>query len=123
MSGPLVPSPAVVLVEDDPAVLNSLRFAFELEGFHVSAYDSAEALLAAGPLPERACLVVDQRLPGMDGLSLLRCLRELDGALPALLITTSTRDLARRAANAGVPLVDKPLVTDKLVEEVRRQLA
>jgi len=113
----------VVLVEDDPAVLASLRFAFELEGFHVYAHDSAEALLDAAPPPRPACFVVDQRLPGMDGLTLVRRLRAQDPDVRAFLITTTNNDIARRAAREGVPIIDKPLVTETLVAEVRRALA
>jgi two-component system C4-dicarboxylate transport response regulator DctD len=123
MPGPDPDTQIVVLVEDDPAVLASLRFAFELEGFLVFAHESAESLLAAGPPPRPACFVIDQRLPGMDGLSLVRRLREYDSTVRALLITTSNTDIARRAAGERVPIVDKPLVTETLVAEVRRALA
>ena len=122
MLGPNPTAQTVVLVEDDPAVLSSLTFAFELEEFVVHAYDSAEALLAANP-PAGACFVIDLRLPGMDGLALVRRLREHDHTVPALLITTSNSDIARRAAIDGVPIVDKPLVTEHLVAEVRRALS
>jgi FixJ family two-component response regulator len=123
MSGPPIDSPRVVLVEDDPDVLSSLKFAFELEGFSVSSHDSAESLLKAGPLPDHACLVVDYRLPGMDGLAMIRRIREHDRDVPALLITTLNPEVARRAADDGVLIVDKPLVTGALVDAVRRRLA
>lgn len=123
MLGPTPVVQTVVLVEDDAAVLASLRFAFELEGFRVDAHDSAESLLAASPPARPVCFVIDQRLPGMDGLTLARRLRERDGALRALLITTSNSEIVRRAARDGIPIVDKPLVTETLIAEVRRALA
>jgi two-component system, LuxR family, response regulator FixJ len=113
----------VVIVEDDPAVLASLTFAFEVEGFSVRAHASAEALLAEGPPPARACLVVDYRLPGVDGLELLRILREQGRGRSALLIATSDANLHRRAAAADVEIIEKPLLSDVLIEKVRGRLS
>ena len=109
----------VILVDDDSDVLNSLRFAFEIEGFEVDAHASAESLLARGVLPRDGCLVVDQRLPGMDGLELVSRLRERGSRLPSILITTPTADVIRRASAAGVTIVEKPLLCDTLVGRVK----
>ena len=58
LASPLAP-PVVIVVDDDPDVLGSLKFSFEVEGFAVQAHDSAEALLD-GDLPSKnACLVLD----------------------------------------------------------------
>ena len=117
-AGPV--SPMILLVEDDPAVRASLKFALELEGFGVDAYASAEALSEAGPLPETGCLVLDYRLPGMDGLSLLALLRGREVDMPAVLITSNpTAAIRRRAAAAGVAIVEKPLMGDALADCVR----
>jgi FixJ family two-component response regulator len=118
LASPLAP-PVVIVVDDDPDVLGSLKFSFEVEGFAVQAHDSAEALLD-GDLPSKnACLVLDQKLPGMDGLELLRRLRSRGDALPAVLITTPNAETKRRAALAGVPIVEKPLLCETLVDQVR----
>ena len=109
----------VILVDDDSDVLNSLKFAFEIEGFQVRSHASAEHLLDDGPLPERGCLVLDQRLPGMDGLSLIDRLRLEGSAMPAILITTPSAEIVRRAALAGVEIVEKPLLCDTLVSKVK----
>lgn len=111
--------PLLVLVDDDPAVLGSLSFAFETEGFAVQAYPDAESLLADGA-PSCACLVLDQRLPGISGLDLLERLRAQGQSAPAVLITThpsrATRD---RAEAAGVEIVEKPLLGETLARHVR----
>ena len=67
---------AVVVIDDDPAVLGALKFALELEGFSVAAYRSGSELLAEAELPESGCLVIDFKLPDMDGLSLLAALSD-----------------------------------------------
>lgn len=114
------PRPGVILVDDDPAVAHALEFAFGLEGFDVRAYRDGESLLQAGVRPDAGCLVVDYALPGMDGLDLLERLRAADVTLPAILITTNPRAALRlRAAAAGVPIVEKPLLSDALLDSVR----
>jgi FixJ family two-component response regulator len=116
--------PAILLVEDDPAVVNALTFSLELEGFDVCAYADGEALLASTPLPTRGCLVLDYNLPGIDGLDLLERLRAAEVNLPAILITTNPRRALRlQAAIAGVRIIEKPLLTDALRDSVRNALA
>ena len=115
--------PSILLVEDDPAVVNALTFSLELEGFDVCAYVDGEALLASLPLLMRGCLVLDYNLPGIDGLDLLERLRAAEVTLPAILITTNPRKALRaRAALAGVQIVEKPLLTDALRDSVNAAL-
>lgn len=116
--------PAVILVDDDPAVTHAMQFSFDLEGLDVRSYKDGESLLATGILPESGCLVLDQNLPGMDGLALLERLRANGVRLPAILITTNPRTALRdRAAAAGVPIIEKPLLTDALLTTVRTALS
>ena len=123
MPDPKAPStPEVVIVEDDADLLRALTFAFETEGFGVESYPSAEALLERPTLPEHSCLVLDYWLPKMNGLALLGRLREQGCELPAILITTPTREIERRAALASVSIIDKPLLNNALVAKVRQLL-
>ena len=112
----------VILVDDDPDVLRSLRFAFEVEGFDVSAFSSGEVLLAQPHIDPNACLVLDLHLEGVDGLTLLEGLRAVGHRHPAILITTPNDAVLARAARAGVGVIEKPLLCDSLVGEVRRLL-
>jgi len=112
--------PIVAVVDDDPAVCNSLKFSLELEGFVVRIYRSASELLAADQFRECGCLVVDQRMPEMSGMDLIARLREREIATPAILIVSHLNAaLGARAASANVPIVEKPLLSNALVEKIR----
>jgi two-component system, LuxR family, response regulator FixJ len=120
------PTPAksvVIVIDDDPAVRNSLKFALEIEGFCVRVYRSGAELLDDNELPLRGCLVVDYNLPGMNGLDFLDLLHERNVTLPAILITTHPTAIIRdRAASAGVDLIEKPLLTDTLFQRIHSTL-
>ena len=68
--------PSILIVEDDHSLLSALTFALETEGFDVRPYHDGDSLLAETRRTEVDCLVIDLKLPGMDGLSLLATLRE-----------------------------------------------
>jgi len=114
----------VLIIDDDPAVRNSLKFALEVEGFSVRAYQTGAELLKDADIPDDGCLVVDYKLPEMNGLDLLVELRRRKVDLPAILITTHPNAAVRdRAAKAGVPLIEKPLLNDTLFQGIRTALA
>lgn len=116
--------PTIVIIEDDLAVCNSLEFSLGLEGYLVRAYSTAAELLQETELPEKGCMIIDYRLPGIDGLELLSRLRKRNIALPAILITTRPSGNVRvLAARAGIPLIEKPLLTEDLFQCIRAALA
>ena len=119
----MTPAPLLVLVDDDPAVVASLIFSLELEGFAVEAFDSGEMLVAQATLANPACLVIDYRLADIDGLSLLRMLRERGETCPSVIITTNpTRSVRQRTADAGAMLIEKPLLGDGLTAAIRHSI-
>jgi len=114
------PRSVVIVVDDDPAVRNSLKFSLEIEGFTVRLYASGSELLGERDIADCSCLVIDQRMPGIAGLDLISRLRDQSISTPAILITSHPNaELARRAAGAHVPIVEKPLLGDALVEHIR----
>lgn len=115
------PSQHLVVVDGDLAIRSALTFSLELGGFAVDSYPSGEALLQARALPTDACMIIDYELPGINGLQLLRALRLRHVTSPAILITTNpTRRLQAEAQAAGVPIVEKPLLTEDLEQTVHR---
>lgn len=115
--------PFVLIVDDDAAVRTSLAFSLELEGFRVRTFDTAEALLTSDLPVDNACLVLDERLPGVSGLQALSQLRRREVTLPALLITSNPSPATRAAAGiAGAPIVEKPLIGEALSLAIRAAL-
>jgi len=74
-------------------------------------------------LADCTCFIIDQKLPGMSGLELVAALRRQHVDVPAILITTHpTIILRERAARAGIPIVEKPLLGNALLERVQAAL-
>lgn len=122
-SDPSLP-PRVIIVEDDTALSGALQFSLELEGFSVEVCGSGEDLLALDLPLRRACLVIDQGLPGVAGIEALIRLRRRGVGLPAIIITTHPEDHLKRAAHrAHASVVEKPLLGDGLISEIKGLLA
>lgn len=122
---PTAPGPAtIVVVDDDQALLNALRFDLELEGFNVQTHPAA-ALLSLDRLPkDNGCLVIDYRLPDVNGLELLQRLRDGGVGLPAILITSHpSKAVQAGAAFLGGSIIEKPLLGDTLLAGIRAALA
>lgn len=114
----------VCIVEDDAAVRNALKFALEVEGLSVRTYDGPVSLLEDRHLPPFGCLIVDYRMPVMDGLELTAALRERGLNGPAIMITgRANKDLRARAAKLGIHhLLEKPLSDGALIDAIRDAL-
>jgi FixJ family two-component response regulator len=63
-----VARPVVIVVDDDPAVRNSLKFSLEVEGFTVHEFSGGAELLQDAERCGAGCLVIDEQMPGMTGL-------------------------------------------------------
>jgi two-component system response regulator FixJ len=111
------------LVDDDPAVLDSLQLYFARHGVSTSCFASAEALLASldgGAQPD--CIVSDIRMPGMSGLDLLQRLKERRSIAPLILIT-GLGDVEMAVAaikNGAFDFIEKPFDEGRLMVSVRR---
>jgi two-component system, LuxR family, response regulator FixJ len=118
------PVPVIAVVDDDPAVCNSLKFLLELEGFAVRTYRNGAEFLGGGSFVDCSCFVIDQRMPGMSGMKLISELRERKVSTPAILIISQPSTvLSTRAAEVLVPIIEKPLLNNALVEKIREVCA
>ena len=115
----------ILVVDDDTAVLNSLGFMLETEGFEVCAFSDIGELLHADSIREANCLVVDYLMPAMNGFDVLRSLRGRQITAPAILITPRCDEtLLGRAVAAGFArVVEKPHLEDELVRAIRELTA
>jgi FixJ family two-component response regulator len=103
-------APLIAVVDDDDALRNSLDDLLQSVGFRVQGFASAEAFLQAQPAPETACLLLDVRLPGMNGLELQRQLGVLHWRIPIIFVTAYADDDVRAHALAAgaIAVLSKP---------------
>jgi two-component system, LuxR family, response regulator FixJ len=118
---PLSAKPTVYVVDDDADVLGSLRFLLETDGFDVRTFRNGASLLNAVRSTGVDCFVIDYKMPEMNGIDLVRRLRNRDIAAPVILITGyPDENIAARAAAAGVRhVLLKPLLDESLVARIR----
>lgn len=115
----------IYLVDDDAAMRDSLAFLFSTEGKTVRTFESPSKLLAVCGALERGCIVTDIRMPEMNGLQLVRTLRELGVKLPVVMITGHADvPIAVEAMKAGVTdFIEKPFGDDVIIEAVNAAIA
>ncbi|MBS1132128.1 MAG: Helix-turn-helix, Fis-type [Proteobacteria bacterium] len=114
----------VFLVEDDAAVRKGCEQALSLADIAVRGFADGESMLAALATSSPALVVTDVRLPGKDGLSLLRELRQHDRELPVLLMTGhGDVAMAVEAMREGAyDFIEKPFPSERLIAAVRSAL-
>jgi len=119
------PKPTVYVVDDDAAVLGSLRFLLETDGFVVRTFRNGTALLNDVRSSKADCYVIDYKMPDINGIDLAGRLRKDDGDTPVILITGyPDENISRRAAAAGVKdVILKPLLDENLIKRIRRAIA
>ncbi|MFD2367348.1 response regulator transcription factor [Pseudoduganella sp. GCM10020061] len=115
----------VFIVDDDAAVRDSLGLLLSLHGYRTAFYADADAFLRALDGAMRGCVLLDIRMPGMDGLTLQRTLVERGCALPVLIITGHGDVDSARAAfrSQAVDFLEKPLQEEQLVGAIEEAFA
>ncbi len=119
------PELAVFVVDDDEAMRDSLDFLLSSAGCAVRTFEAAERLLEALADGNCGCVVSDVRMPGVDGLELLRRIKAARPSLPVVIITGhGDVPLAVEAMKLGaVDFVEKPFDDERLIGVVQAALA
>jgi two-component system, LuxR family, response regulator FixJ len=115
----------VYIVDDDDAVRDSLSVLLEACGHRVRGFAMAREFLDAAPSLPLGCLIVDIRMPEMDGLELQRHLNEQSLSFPMIVITGhGDVPIAVRAMKAGaLDFIEKPFSTPTILASVERALS
>ncbi len=127
----IIANATVFIVDDDPAIRDSLSLMIEQENMAVQAFESAEAFLDvckpsqgqpdAGQAKCYGCAIIDIRMPGMDGMQLHEALIKYKVLLPIIFLTGhGDIPLSVQAMKAGaVDFLTKPVTREKLLSSVR----
>jgi FixJ family two-component response regulator len=116
--------PFVAIVDDDTCLLASLGGLIEFTGCAVSLHTSAESCLETFAAHAPDCLICDIGLPGLNGIDLVRRLRDQWPGLPALLVTARDVSSLKEAAMAcgALCLFSKPFAPAVFLEALQKAL-
>ena len=116
----------VCIVDDDASMADSTRFLVRSFGFRAEAFLSAQEFLDSGLVEETRCLILilDLRMPGMDGLELQRNLASANRRIPIIFVSARANDDERiQAIAAGaVDFLHKPYSEDALFNAIQAAL-
>jgi len=114
----------ISIIDDDESIRRTTTRLIESFGFRTAAFESAEKFLTSGQLHETSCLIVDVRMPGMNGLQLQSQLAAANCRIPIIFITAyEDKESHRRAMQAGaVAFLAKPFTDEQLLKWIRSAL-
>jgi two-component system, LuxR family, response regulator FixJ len=113
----MAPRGKVYVIDDDEAMRDSLDFLLGSANFDVTLFELAQHFLDALPGVEFGCVVSDVRMPGIDGIELLKRLKASHSTIPVLIMTGhGDVPLAVEAMKLGaVDFLEKPFDDDRLI--------
>jgi len=113
----------VLLIDDDEWIRDSLCLFFENEGWHLIALETAEEAIEILKKETYEIIITDYRLPGMDGITFLRQIQEIQPNAMKILITAYwSKEVVSEANRLGVhDLIKKPFTT-KVIEDTLSRL-
>lgn len=119
------PKGVVYIVEDDASFRKSVVRLIRASGFETEAFESANSFLTQAVVRSPGCLLLDVRLPDIDGLSLQQTLLEKDFNLPIIFMTGHGEiPMSVQAMKKGaVDFLPKPFKTEDLLDAVENALA
>jgi len=115
----------VFVVDDDPGALESLRWMLEQADYRVKAFGASQEFLDSYRPEETGCLVLDVRMPGLDGLALQQTLRERKIRLPIIFMTAygDVPTCARAFRGGAIDFLEKPVDDKVLLEHIEKLIA
>jgi two-component system response regulator FixJ len=116
--------PTIHIVEDDGAVRRSLECLLHSAGFKSMAYKTALSFLDAAPEVSAGCVLLDVRMPEMDGLELQARLNRLGCPLPVIVMTGGgeVEDAVRAMKAGAVDFIEKPFDDERLFGAIEEAL-
>ena len=113
----------IIIVDDDKDVRRSMIIGFGRYGYGIADFSSGAELLSIGDYLSCDIILIDYKLPHMDGLELLRHLKKDGLNCPAYLVTGYfSTSLIHRAKDAGyLDVIEKPLTVSKIVSRIENQ--
>jgi FixJ family two-component response regulator len=114
----------ISIIDDDESIRRTTTRLIESFGFRTTTFEAAEMFLTSGQLHDTSCLIVDVRMPGMDGLELQSQLATAGCRIPIIFITAYDDQKSReRAMQAGaVAFLGKPFTDEQLLQTIRSTL-
>ena len=114
----------VYVIDDDEAMRDSLQFLLDAAGFQVKLFETASSFLETLPKLEFGCVVSDVRMPGIDGIELLKRVKNTNSRFPILIMTGhGDVPLAVEAMKLGaVDFLEKPFGDERLMAMIEGAL-
>ena len=118
------PKARVYILDDDDAVRDSLSFQLETAGYQVTGFASGMDFLRVAPTLDAGCLILDVRMPEIDGMDLQSRLNDMNLGFSVIMMTGhGDVALAVRAMRAGaIDFVEKPFSEEAILESIRLAL-
>ena len=117
-------APLIAIVDDDDSLRNSLENLIRSFGFRAQGFPSAEAFLSWRQARDTVCLILDVRMPGMNGLDLQRRMMTRNWRVPIVFITSHADQLAEARAleDGAVAFLHKPCREEDLLNAIEAAL-
>lgn len=117
--------PTIFVVDDDPAIRESLNVMLSLEGYASRGYFSAQAFLDSVDKNETGCVVTDVHMPEINGLDLMTAMRERGLSIPVIVMTgkADVRLAVDAMKHGAVDFFEKPFDSEMLIASINKALA
>jgi two-component system response regulator AtoC len=114
----------ILIVDDEPVLCNSLKIGLEDEGYHVQIANTGEEAMEELPGFDPGVILLDLRLPGMDGIQVLKKIRDLNQGTHTIMITAygDTQTTVEAIKLGAYDFINKPFELEELKELIRNAL-